>query len=212
LNGNKAMPTLDHIILGAPDLHDTIAWIKKMAGVEAFPGGSHPGAGTRNALLSLGNRQYLEIMSIDPGQAESGRMAVLIRDLTEPRLIAWAAATEDIRSIAQRAISAGCRSQGPDKGSRVKPAGGILKWQTLRIIGPFEDVIPFFIEWDSAVTHPSEDSPQGCVLKRFMIEHTDAEGLRSFLEKLGIHTDIVDGSSPRLKAVLATPRGEIELS
>jgi hypothetical protein len=209
---DDAVSILDHLILGAADLYRGIARVKEVTGIEPVPGGSHPGAGTRNALLSLGNRQYLEIMSIDTSQEESGRMAGIIRNLAAPRLIAWAAATDNIRGVAQRAVSAGCKIQGPDKGSRLKPAGGILKWQTVRIVSRFEDVIPFFIEWDPAVTHPSNDSPQGCALKKFMIEHPDAEEVQKLLEQLGIDASLSRGSSPTLKAALATPHGEIELS
>jgi hypothetical protein len=209
---SDAVPILDHLILGAADLHLGIARVTEITGVEPAPGGSHPGAGTRNALLSLGNRQYLEIMAIDNDQKESGRMAALIGNLTAPRLIAWAAAADNIRNVAQRALSAGCKIQGPDKGSRVKPAGGILKWQTVRIVSRFEDVIPFFIEWDPTVTHPSQDSPRGCALRDFVIEHPDAEEVRKLLQQLGIDASINRGSTPTLKAVLTTPQGEIELS
>jgi hypothetical protein len=207
-----AVSILDHLILGAAGLYQGIARVKEITAVAPVPGGSHPGAGTRNALWSLGNRRYLEIMSIDTGQKESSRMAVLIRNLTSPRLIAWAAATDNIYGAAQRALSAGCKIQGPDKGSRVKPAGGILKWQTVRIVSRFEDMIPFFIEWDQSVTHPAEDSPQGCALKDLMIEHPDAEELRNLLEQLGINASVSRGKSPLLKAVLTTPQGEVELS
>ena len=207
-----AVSVLDHLILGAADLNHGIARLKKITGIEPAPGGSHPGAGTRNALLSLGKRQYLEVMSLDPGQTEYGRMAALIRNITAPRLIAWAAATDNIHGVAQRALSAGGKIQGPDKGSRVTPAGGVLKWQIVRIVTDFEDVIPFFIEWDPAVTHPSEDSPQGCALQDFMIEHPDEGRLRELLEQLGIDAGVRHGSSPVLKAMITTPQGKVEIS
>src|SRR3954471_6652801 len=140
---------LDHLLLGVADLDDGMSWIEQRTGIRPAVGGSHPGRGTRNALLSLGAKQYLEIIAPDlaqPGVSEDLELG----KLSEPRLINWAAATTDVEALAAPAKAAGTTFFGPRDGSRATPNGGLLKWRTLGLTaylsaGPINP-IPFFIQ------------------------------------------------------------------
>ena len=160
--------------------------------------------------MSFGNRQYLEIIAVDPEQPSTTEvMFAGMRELKEPRFIGWADAVPDIDEVARRAKAAGIATVGPLEGSRRQADGSMLEWKTLRLASEL-DLAPFFIAWGKT-THPSETTPKGCRLLSFIIEHPKAAELRKLLAALGTEADLRAGAKPRLIARLATPNGEIEL-
>ena len=203
---------MDHLVFGVGDLAQGIALVERQTGVRARVGGKHPGRGTHNALLSLGGRQYLEIIALDPEQTNaSGSMFAALEKLTEPRFIAWAIAVDDIDDIARRARAANYELVGPQDASRAQPDGRLLKWRALRLGIPDLEGVPFFIEWHKASVHPSQDSPAGCRLVSFAIEHTDPDRMGRVLETLGAEAAVTRGPRVRLRARLQTPKGHVEL-
>src|SRR6202012_2445144 len=116
---------LDHILLGCPNLDEGIAYVEERVGVRAAFGGGHPGVGTQNALLSLGDRRYLEIIAPDPNQpkAEDARG---LKSLKEPRIIGWAAHPGNLDDYAQQLKKQGIEAIGPNPGSRKRPDGRVL--------------------------------------------------------------------------------------
>ncbi len=210
-----ARTAVDHLLLGAADLDRGIAWVERRTGVKAVRGGSHPGVGTQNALIALGGRQYLEIIAPDPAQTMY-TFSIDVRTLTEPRLITWAAVTGDINALAKTAREAGHHLLGPRDGSRARPDGKVLKWKMLGIVNTLSlqgvEPIPFFIEWAADSLHPSQDSPTGCALQSFEIEHPDPAGVIDALKGLGIEAQVKPARKVTLNATLKTPKGEVELN
>jgi hypothetical protein len=206
---------VDHLLLGVADLDRGMRWVERMTGVKAVMGGSHPGAGTRNALIALGGRQYLEIIAPDPTQT-AYNFHIDVRTLSQPRLITWAAVTTDIGAIAKNARDAGYQIFGPHDGSRARPDGRVLKWKTLGVLNKFGlpgvEPIPFFIQWAADSVHPSQDSPKGCELQSFEIEHPNPSDVIDALKKLGIEAKVKQAKDVRLTATLMTPKGKAELS
>lgn len=206
---------VDHLLLGAADLDRGIAWVERRTGVKAVRGGSHPGVGTQNALISLGGRQYLEIIAPDPVQT-AYTFPIDVRTLTEPRLITWAAVTDDITAVVNNARKAGHHILGPRDGSRTRPDGKVLKWKMLGVVNTLGlqgvEPIPFFIEWAADSVHPSQDSPTGCELQSFEIDHPDPAGVIDALKGLGIEARVRPARKAKLSATLKTPKGEVELA
>lgn len=201
---------LDHILLGVSDLDRGIAWIEQRTGVRALYGGVHPGRGTRNALLALGTRCYLEIIAPDPKQPV-GDVSRNLVDLHEPKLFNWAVHTNDIAQAAQRAIHAGFKIDGPAEGSRTRPDGKVLRWKACRLQDDRGGLLPFFIEWDRDSIHPATDAPGGCVLKTFAIELPAPSELDGLCRALSLDTRVKRAEKPALRAVISTPKGEISL-
>ncbi len=203
---------LDHILLGSSDLDGGIAFVRKHTGVSPAPGGVHPGRGTRNALLSLGGRRYLEIIAPDP--AQSGAPDIYgLKKLAKPRLVGWAAHPGDLDTFAARLRDAGIAFDGPTPGERRRPDARILRWKTINLHDDQAGLLPFFIEWSADTVHPSADTPQGCKILRFELSAPDDAGVRRACKLLGLNVRVAQGDTPRLLARIAGPGGRVvELS
>lgn len=197
---------LDHILLGCSDLDKGIAFVQDRTGVRAAFGGVHPGRGTRNALLSLGEKHYLEIIAPDP--AQSGAPDIYgLQKLIEPRVVTWAVHTDAIESAARRAVAAGFAIDGPTAGSRARPDGVWLRWKAFRLKNIEGSLLPFFIEWDAKTTHPSVDAPSGCTLQKFVAQTTHPSGLQESFRKLEIPVQVELGKREQLVAQISGSAG-----
>jgi hypothetical protein len=202
---------LDHILLGCSDLDGGIEFVEKHTGVRAAFGGVHPGRGTQNALLSLGEKHYLEIIALDPLQSDAPDHYGLAK-LIEPRLVGWAAHPGDLNSLATRLCDAGIAFDGPNPGSRKRPDGRLLQWKTLNLKNDHAGLLPFFIEWSADTVHPSADSPAGCHIVRFEIATPEPEQLSKTVAILGLDVKIAKADKAQLRATIAGPKGELVLT
>lgn len=205
---------LDHILVGSNHLERGIAYLEQRIGVRAKFGGVHPGAGTQNALLSLGPNRYLEIIAPDPHQPAGLDSRDLKSLNAEPSVVGWAAHHPDIDALASRLTQQGFALQGPMPGSRKRPDGRVLTWKVLRLKSDPTDLLPFFIEWSSDSIHPSVDSPQGCRLLRFEASatHEDAQLLAGQIQALGLDLPLGEGDRSLLIAAIEGPRGQLQLT
>ena len=202
---------LDHILLGCNDLEPGVDYVEQHTGVRAAFGGVHPGRGTQNALLALGERRYLEIIAPDPQQNVSERQDSF-KTLAEPRLIGWAAHPGNLEEFAAKLRANGVAFAGPQPGSRRRPDGRVLSWKTVNLKDDHGGLLPFFIEWSADSVHPSVDAPKGCALLRFVVATPEQEDLlhAAKLADLDLRVDLSD--KPSMRATISGPKGELALS
>ena len=209
---SSVLTKIDHLVFATPDLADGVEQVEKLLGVKAVPGGQHPGAGTRNALIGLGDNTYLEIIGPDPDQPKPDRPRRFgIDGLKAPRLVTWAAKGKDLEALVTNAKSKGIDLGQVQAGSRRRPDGALLSWKlTVASELIFGGTLPFFIDWGET-EHPAASLPKGCVLIALRAEHPDAKRVQAELTALGLNLRVDAGSAPTLVARIRTPNGEVEL-
>lgn len=211
------MTQLDHIMYACPDLQAGIDEIYALTGVMPVLGGSHPGVGTRNALLSLDNHQYLEIIAPDPAQDLEGTTGQLLLDHGGTGIRSWAIACDSLTHVQTLAAARNIGTRDIIDMTRTTPDGIILAWQLLFLTDPH---MPFFIDWLQS-PHPALSTPTGCQLSAFRVStsdtndsHISATGpitYQDFLSDLSLSVPVTEGENA-FTAQLETPKGPVLLN
>jgi catechol 2,3-dioxygenase-like lactoylglutathione lyase family enzyme len=202
---------LDHVVYAVRDLDEAAARLRRELGLDSVPGGRHPGWGTGNRIVPLGD-DYIELIAvIDPDEAAEhpfGR-AVLVATEGGDGLFAISVATDDIEGVAAR-LGLEVRP-----GERARPDGTVLRWRSAGADDPRrERWLPFFISWDlPPEMHPGRArSGHGVHASRIAWVEVagDADRLREWLDGEELPIRVVDGP-PGLRAVGHATTGGGEL-
>jgi hypothetical protein len=147
---------LDHVSFAAgPDgLRATASRLGELLGASFTDGGIHPRFGTRNMILPLADRMYLEIVEVLDHPASDKApfgQAVRARSALGGGWLGWVVAVDDITEFERRL------ERDSVVGNRHRPDGTELRWKQVGVNGLISDPqLPFFIEWESAPElHPS---------------------------------------------------------
>jgi catechol 2,3-dioxygenase-like lactoylglutathione lyase family enzyme len=211
---------LDHLVIAVPDLERAVRDLARRTGVEPVRGGSHPGLGTRNALVGLtwagSSRCYLELLAPDPAQPEVPADATMLqlgtlgRDFA-PRVLTWAVRPVDLDATLAAARHAGVPTGRPMAASRRTVSGHQLSWQ-LAVPRPLGlgGVQPFLIDWQGAA-HPGDGLEPVLELVELELHHPDPEEATRRLQVLGVDLPVRQRPTPALRATVATPWGPLVL-
>ena len=207
---------LDHLVVAAATLEEGEDYVESRLGVRPQRGGRHVAMGTHNSVLRLGPRSYVEVIAIDPDGAAPARPrwfaldseALRARLAEAPRLIHWVARTDDI-DAARRACPI-------DPGDVHLMKRGTLSWRiTIPADGhlPGAGILPTLIQWADE-RHPTDTMPKsGIRVAALAGAHPEPGAMHAALAalSLGEMIKVTFAVTPRLGAMLRTPRGPVTL-
>jgi hypothetical protein len=209
-NGEATRAHVDHVIIGTSDLEWGMATLERLTGVRPVVGGAHPGQGTRNALLSLGDGTYLELYAPNPAETVVSPEVGELRLLTGLKPLGWAIAPGDDAAMRSALAAQGFALGAPEAGSRARPDGSVLQWETFGF-DHFDDALaPFFIRWQQpADMHPSRTSPGGCRLVAIHLREQAPGRLADALRPLRLAVTVAKAREQRMEVDLACPNGPV---
>lgn len=203
------MAGIDHLVIGCDTLEQGAAWAAEVLGIDAPPGGAHPGWGTHNRLAGLGPDVYLELIATDPAQPAPARPlpfgledpALRERLRRSPALLTYVARCDDLNALAARL---GEGTEAPARMSR-----GALSWWLARPADSMGGIVPSLIEWPDGVSVAARLADSGLRLLRLEAEHPRPDVPRAALAARGLAVEVRQGPVARLLGHLRRPDGTV---
>jgi hypothetical protein len=205
---------IDHIVFAVEHLETAVTEIEKKIGVKALVGGHHKNFGTKNALIKLNDRMYLEILAADdtnPDVLPPRWMG--IDALTKNRITRWAITSTNLERDSALLNRFNASMAQVSEGSRQLFDGSLLRWKLILPLAlPEVELIPFSIDWGGSDNHPTDNLPNmGCQLLELYGTHPQPTIFNNIFEQLGVNLRIEEDEHIQLKAVLKGPEGIVQL-
>jgi hypothetical protein len=194
---------LDHVVIAVSDLASAAADFERRHGLPSVEGGRHPGWGTANRIVPLGET-YLELVAVvDESEAAKSSFGGGVADALDGGdrgFLGWAVRTDELDAIAGR-----LRLDVQAK-SRARPDGSVLRWRFAGVEQALaEPCLPFFIEWADDVVLPGRSATAVGALERLELEG-DPERLAGWLGEHSLPVSVSRGS-PTVRRVVVEVRG-----
>jgi hypothetical protein len=200
---------IDHLIVVVENLDGAARRLLDDTGLASVAGGRHPGHGTGNRIVPLGD-SYIELMAVvDRGEAASSPLGTWVaRRLVEvgEAPAALCLRTDDVEAVIRRT------GRQPVPMSRTRPDGVTLGWDLVALDAALTDGLPFFIRWHVADgDHPGRTSAaHRCAAAGIdWVElGGDEERLTSWLGPHQLVLRVVDGPTGPRRVAVAVADGE----
>jgi hypothetical protein len=196
---------IDHVMVGVSNLERAVSDFEKATGFRPVFGGKHP-SGTQDALVSLGNGTYLELIA-PPSDAKPSQPGDLAK-LDKPTPIGWALSAADAQLLRERLSKNGFPLTDLKAGSRLTPSGATLRWETFGLKDESQGA-PLFIIWGPQSPHPSSTSPAGCTLDHWTVGGPNPELLARLQKVLGLSFEISKAPQEQFTLSLSCPKGKV---
>ena len=203
---------IDHVVVVVPDLEAAAGRLLEEHGLASVPGGHHPGHGTANRIVPLGD-DYVELVAVvDEAEAAADPFGTLVGDRAGRGggPFAWCVATDDIDAVAARlGLVTGAWT-------RKRPDGVVLRWRLAGLERSLaEPSLPFFITWDvPPALHPgravTEHRVRPSGIARIDLRGDD-DHVRAHLLGEDLPARVTPGPPGVAAVAIATDGGEIAL-
>ncbi|GAB3595502.1 hypothetical protein GCM10027446_20860 [Angustibacter peucedani] len=179
---------VDHVSYAAESggLRETAQRLSDALGVEAVDGGIHPRFGTRNMILPLLDRRYVEVVEVlDHPASDKAPFGQAVRARSEAGggWLGWVVEVDDLAPVEARL------GREAAAGNRYRPDGVELRWRQIGVKGLIADPqLPFVVQWTGdAELHPSTSGDSQVRLSGVQI----AGDAQRVLDWLGLPTTFV---------------------
>ncbi len=154
-SGDGAAPrplraVFDHVQVAVSDLDVAARTLREEHGLVAVAGGRHPGRGTANMIVPLGD-SYLELIAVvDRGEAGGRPTSMRVaRAVEQGRTFAvWSARVDDLDGARAALAARGLELPDATAGARLRPDGVELRWRMQELVPDARfSPLPFLIDW-----------------------------------------------------------------
>lgn len=210
----KTNKPIDHIVYGVFDLDRSMDDFERLLGIRPVFGGYHETFGTKNALIKLNKGIYLELLAADRANTKVQKPRWMGVDvLKKERITRWAQKSYSLEDDSLVLKKYNPRMGSIAEGSRKTVNGSLLKWKlTMPLPLPEVELVPFMLDWSQSEIHPYDALPEmSCEFVELYGTHPNPNQYVKILSALGISIGIKESSEIRLKMILKSPNGIIEL-
>jgi hypothetical protein len=201
---------IDHVLIAVADLAAAAQEIEARHGLASIEGGRHPGWGTANRIVPLGEA-YLELVAVvDEAEAAQSPFGRWVAAAHPPpaRPLGWAVRTQldDLARRLNLTVAAG---------SRAGPSGQPVRWRLAGVEqASVEPSLPFFIEWGHGAPLPGRAPAThraGAVQIAKLQLDGDADRLAAWLGAHHLPITVHPGTPAVASIILTGAAGEIVL-